>query len=431
MDGACVTDTGRASRVTSPEVTGAASAIDPTPSLHHLLRAALALERGTATAGAPAGIAVDGTQLRSAVVAHRLVPTLAPWRHQLGLADADVDWLEHAQATHALHALARADAAVAVHRRLHEAGVPAISLKGLALAVRTTGRLDGRVYDDLDVLVHPDDLTRADTVLRAAGLQPAGRRATDAARHVRWTRLVDNQLAYRGDGLPVELHWQLSKFRLLELDFAGLWSERQLVCVGGEALPTLPPVPELLFVATHGANHQFRRLQWLVDVVRLLRTVTDVQWAEVVELGRRHRILRPLAVAATLAGRLEPHGRTVPLGRWDTRMVEWLSDRAWHAAAFPARSEARPWPPPVWNGGQWDEVRAELCMKPDPGYKLRLLASIAVPAAVLEDVRLPTVLAFVRVPLRALVPLRREPPHAESRNGYRPGARPRSSNQRR
>ncbi|MBI1238161.1 MAG: hypothetical protein GC199_02340 [Alphaproteobacteria bacterium] len=83
---------------------------------------------------------------------------------------------------------------------LNQAGVVPVMLKGAAyLACDPAGRARLRLSNDLDILVHADDLTRATAALTAQGYQPHGE--TPRLRHHHLPSFIAE-----GQTFPIELH---------------------------------------------------------------------------------------------------------------------------------------------------------------------------------------------------------------------------------
>jgi hypothetical protein len=154
---------------------------------------------------------------------------------------------------------------------LAAAGVDALAIKGVALAVLTTGRVDARGAGDVDVLIRPEDLATAHRVLTEAGWSlAAGGRVephTWAFRHVeRW----GSALTYRGDGADIDLHWRLEVTPGAFPAMDELWSRRAEVALGSGTVATMSAYDALRHSAGHREGWYF--LRTLVDLRRLART---------------------------------------------------------------------------------------------------------------------------------------------------------------
>ena len=153
---------------------------------------------------------------------------------------------------------------------LHRHQIDVMVLKGAALVPLVHHDPGVRPMDDLDLLVHHDDLERADKVVKAAGYRSSDKTpatAHDDEEHHHLPSLV------RSDGaISVELHHKLgSSGSPPDFDVAGVWA-RAVPFAAGDATCLRPSDEDLL---THLCLH------FLVDRVRLfsrraLRQVCDI-----------------------------------------------------------------------------------------------------------------------------------------------------------
>jgi len=334
---------------------------------------------------------------REVVATHGLVPLLAPAASRLGIEQEEALWLAGASNAHALRSLTGASDTALVHRALSDAGVQALALKGSSLAVRTTGRLDGRVYSDIDVLVAADSLDAAGSALRTAGWAPVGPSSTPLeGRYPRWARITAHHLVYdHPERMTVELHWQPAHFGALMIPFEQLWRERIAVGLGGTTVWALGDVHELLQVSTHAAIHRFMRLGWVVDIARLVRGFRGGQWHEAVAAATAAGVLRPLAMGVAMAAAFEDHDAAVPLSPRDRRVVDRLVAGAW--SAMSERGSA------IGGPKRWGRLASRLALRADLRYKARALAEAAASLDLVESTDMPAGLAFVAAPFKRLL----------------------------
>jgi putative nucleotidyltransferase-like protein len=177
-------------------------------------------------------------------------------------------------------------------------GVTVIALKGAVLAETLYPHPALRPFHDLDLLVRPEDLTRADARLRALGY------ARTADEHgwrfdVAWDRAT---LYEAPGGVRVDLHWGLlndPRFRWRDADAAGVWDRAVDVRLAGVATRALAAEDLLLHLAVHLAvHHAGEGLLWQWDLARLVERGVD--WDVVTARAARWRVGRALAFA--LAG---------------------------------------------------------------------------------------------------------------------------------
>lgn len=259
-----------------------------------------------------------------------------------------LDALRARAAVAAYRAAALADAAAAAHDALHAAGIPALWLKGAALAFAAgDDGFTGRPMGDLDLLVDPATLPTAAAALEAAGFV-AGDEAAYAAHHHRAPR------RFRGDpAARLELHDALwpPHHPLAPLAPATLLVDAAHVTWRGRRAAVLPPALHLAHAATHWAwAHEgaVGSWQWLADARRLAPAVTpDALLAAADRLGARAPMGWALHVADLLVGLPAPLAAAATTLRPRLGpLLAGLAERQWIVRAFAAG--------PATPGVRWD-----------------------------------------------------------------------------
>ena len=274
-----------------------------------------ALRRALAPQAVPPPQPADGV-VPAAAVPSRDVVEMAR-RHRvgtllLGVADAaglDADDVAvlRADRTREVHqAMVVQAATVHVLGALDRAEVPALVYKGVALAARTTGDPTARGGGDVDLLVHPDDVEAAHRTLLAAdctfhaSYSPApGSELWPVARY------VNPELPYWWRGVSIDLHWRVDLApQAFAVPFDALWQRRTEVRLTGHHVPTLDDIDALLVTAVHGTKERWRRLRWVVDVVRQAAAVPEDAWPDVLARARASGSEASLGIALHMAEQL-------------------------------------------------------------------------------------------------------------------------------
>jgi hypothetical protein len=169
-------------------------------------------------------------------------------------------------------ALQLASEAVRLQTTFDAAGIPAVFLKGSALAMLAYGNLAIKHAWDIDLLVAPRDLRLVGELLGKAGfariLPPAdfAEKRLDA-----WFDFAREAIfRHRTRGTVLELHWRLSDNRA---QLAGVTADTRSLPVTispGQVLRTLPEDDLFTYLCLHGAYHGWSRLKWLADIAAWL-----------------------------------------------------------------------------------------------------------------------------------------------------------------
>ena len=197
----------------------------------------------------------------------------------------------------------RTETLVRLARCLDAAAIPVTSVKGPVLAQRLYGAPGARHAGDLDLLVHADDVTRADQALRAAGLQRTLPEFALTPAQDRLFRRMRREYGYvdPATGVKVELMWRLHDVGSGDAEH----EETEVVELAGYPIRALGSEAEALYLILHGARHGWTRLVWLVDVAMLLQGDT-VCWAPVARraerAGERRSFEQTMRLARELLG---------------------------------------------------------------------------------------------------------------------------------
>ena len=167
----------------------------------------------------------------------------------------------------AVRGLGLAAESLRLGRLLSAEGVPALFIKGAALAQLAYGSQVLKSARDVDLLVSPDDAARALELLSREGyvaVAPAGE-LSPAQMRLLFELHKDVELVHPGRGLNLELHWRLIDNPVL-LRGIGVGSPTQDVPVLDGVLRTLGDAELFAYLVVHGASHCWFRLKWLADL---------------------------------------------------------------------------------------------------------------------------------------------------------------------
>lgn len=177
--------------------------------------------------------------------------------------------------------------------------IPALLTKGADLAYSVYARPDLRPRTDSDVLVAPEDRSRASDALRRLGYAAAPQSGGDLL-------MYQEPFQLRRDGVVVhvvDLHWRLFNPHRFgtTLPFDDLLRDSEPRTALGPAARGLGTTHALALAAVHRVAHHFGhdRLIWLYDVRVLAERMTPDDWAAFVALAESRSIQG--ACAATLS----------------------------------------------------------------------------------------------------------------------------------
>lgn len=174
----------------------------------------------------------------------------------------------------------------AVLRSLVAAGIPALVIKGSALAYTVYARPWQRPRTDTDLLVGPGDVAAASHALEQSGYAKSDALTSGT--------LVSHQLAFErtdahGMRHVIDLHWKIVNPQILAdaLPFDELWKEAQPAVALGPAARVPSLVANLALACIHRlAHHQgHERLIWLYDMRLLSARFGSADWDQLGQLA--------------------------------------------------------------------------------------------------------------------------------------------------
>lgn len=188
--------------------------------------------------------------------------------------------------------------------RFAEQGIRVLGFKGPLLSRQLYGEMGVRHAGDIDLLVAPNDVAAADSLLRDAAYRRSYPDFEPTA--FQWRRFlsVEHELnhIHSQSGMRVEVQWRLEG--LPEIAFDDLWQSRLPVDLGGQTVATLPENVNSLFLFVHGAKHGWASIFWLLDAALVLRDCGPAKANALCEIAQRMAATRSLLQGATLAREL-------------------------------------------------------------------------------------------------------------------------------
>ncbi|MEW6570925.1 MAG: nucleotidyltransferase family protein [Nitrospirota bacterium] len=171
-------------------------------------------------------------------------------------------------------------------RSLAKGGVEAIPLKGSLASELIFGNPGIYPATDIDILVRPGDLERAETIVVEAGYSKnEGLSDEDLL-------LSHYHLVYRKDSHFLELHWNLAKrYYHIPPDF--WWEESRRIDYAGISLNILSPERYLMYAIFRLFDHGFKPLKFFVFVSRLIQKYEkEIDWEKFRRLSGTCRMER-------------------------------------------------------------------------------------------------------------------------------------------
>ena len=193
---------------------------------------------------------------------------------------------------------------------LGDQGIEVIVLKGAALAVTVYPSIAHRPMGDVDLLVRPQDLERAQRTLKATGY----RFVPEAEERFKpFDTRFTGEMAFRKEmgqmSVPIDLHWEIVVpewyRRTTTLKVEALWERARPLKLDGAAAWQLSLEDTLIHLCVHLAAHAFHHPPAYNDIAHLLRAESPFPWDRFMERAADSRLRTPAYFALAAAQKLE------------------------------------------------------------------------------------------------------------------------------
>jgi hypothetical protein len=180
-------------------------------------------------------------------------------------------------------------------------GIKAIPFRGPTAAVSFYGDLSLREFGDLDILVRRDDALQAKNVLVGSGYKPLFPLPTNKK-----AILARGEYTFilGGNKVSIDLHWPAKKDPFHGRDPERIWRKLDQISLEGHSVSAVSPEEQALWLCTHGAKHNWRKLSWLCDLNQLISNEEGPDWERTVRKAYRLRIARMLRLGLFLVKEL-------------------------------------------------------------------------------------------------------------------------------
>ena len=230
----------------------------------------------------------------------------------------------------AMRALTMAPALEEVLHELRKSNLPAMVLKGPALAERFYADPALRPYGDIDLLVPlAEHACLAEILGRLDYVVDEEHGGTQAVQSGTAEFPYETKYVGRNTGMVLDIHYDPFQLGLKPLDMEGVWQRAEPRRLYGQEVLTPGLNDLLLILAVHLHRHSFERLLWLKDVDLIVRREgLSLDWPWLADRAAAEGVSSSLATVLRLSRRLlaTPLPAEASLIRrgWSTAMVHSL-----------------------------------------------------------------------------------------------------------
>lgn len=177
--------------------------------------------------------------------------------------------------------------------RLNLNGIEPVILKGAALAETIYEDPALRPYSDIDLLIKEEDWPLFRSALRELGFEPQGRDCPTLPYRLTTSDMHDHWFSFRDSKGPmIECKFDPLELGLRMKTLDTVWERTVEFNVGLSRARKLSINDELVMLCVHLNRHGYRRLIWLVDIVKFVDANKDViDWDRVYKTARAEKVL--------------------------------------------------------------------------------------------------------------------------------------------
>jgi Uncharacterised nucleotidyltransferase len=186
--------------------------------------------------------------------------------------------------------------------------IDVVIIKGADLLERIYPDIALRPMGDIDLLIRPEDLQKAQNILTglAYGIyKPVNQRKHPF--HKIYIKFSEIQQ------FVVEIHWDLTRaIFCTKIDLKEVWKEASYISSSESESLRLSPMHYVLYLCWHGSRHGFERLIWLCDIALVIKNNWgDINWDLLQQQSIEWKINRPLCLSLCLINILLHHERQI------------------------------------------------------------------------------------------------------------------------
>lgn len=202
-------------------------------------------------------------------------------------------------------------------------GIRTIHYKGVVTAQEFYGSVTLRNFNDLDFLIHPQDLRAVVQLLEQQGYANSQHLTEEQFTH--YVQGFKEFLFQRGE-ICLEPHWSLAGRRYpFDPDYEGFWKRSRELKILDTPVKVMSMEDSLLVLCLVGAKGRWKRLQMITDVAACINRLREEDWPRVFRRAAETRTVRILHLGLTLAQQLS--GAALPAEAQKELDAERLAER--------------------------------------------------------------------------------------------------------
>lgn len=192
-----------------------------------------------------------------------------------------------------LHNISQTKELLKILNHLESTGILAIAFKGAVLATSAYGNVALRQFNDLDILVHRQQIWQAKTVLTAYGYRSNVSESNEKAmfclslqipliqydaESILLNQHFEDSALHSNQARSLDLHWGISPRRRWK-EQSLLWENLQTLCLMGQPVQVFSPETMLVVQCLNLAKEPNNQsLKQICDVAQIIRSTPNLNW---------------------------------------------------------------------------------------------------------------------------------------------------------
>lgn len=160
-----------------------------------------------------------------------------------------------------------------VLKLFQERGISVVALKGPILGQLYYDDYTQRECNDLDILVKPSDVQTAYQILIDIGYNLSDVLWNSPKQKALYRKTFHHYNLYNSSNhIQIELHWRLNTLGSDSTKkIESVWENLTIQQIGGLSIQILSNYDTFIYLCIHGGTHQWKRLFWVQDIVRIIQ----------------------------------------------------------------------------------------------------------------------------------------------------------------
>lgn len=194
-----------------------------------------------------------------------------------------------------------------IHDRLNQKNIPHTFFKGPLLSLELYKDIGFRDYRDIDLLVPLSHIENARKIIQEFGFVMLAPKKTLSKKQkkINYTISHHYHLTKPNTPIEVELHWNLTNPKTyLSLETKKIITDSINIEIAKQNLPYISKPENIVFLAAHGAIHQWYRLFWLKDFSEIICQSSNEDIYKAWKLSQKNRLGKTFKQACNLSNLL-------------------------------------------------------------------------------------------------------------------------------